>query len=365
MSLSPDALALTLSRHVDLSNDRCQTLVMLVTGLLNARTVNLSHIASQVGGAALVASSYRRLQRFFQHVRLDEDWLARALVGLLGLAPPYRLCLDRTNWKVGTRDINLLVLCIATRRLRLPILWSMIAHGGGSTMAQRQALMERYIALFGAASIDMLLADREFIGIQWIEFLVEKHIPFVIRVPERLIVALEDGRCVSLASLTRRRYLGQLATLAGRFQGMDERFAGTLRFAAKRRRGILIVVVTNGCPRAALNSYRKRWQIECLFAHAKTRGFNMEDTRLTRPAKLSLLIAVITLAIAWAQACAAAVKPKGDIPRAKHGYRRKSWFRMGFDTIRNWFQTNPTRAAQTWNAMWRRLPKRIKPIRVV
>lgn len=365
MSLSPDALGTTLSRHVLLSNDRCQTLAMLVTGLLNARTVNLSHIASQVGGTALVASSYRRLQRFFQYVRLDEDWLAKALVGLLGLAPPWRLCLDRTNWKVGTRDVNMLVLCIATRRLRLPILWSMIGHGGGSTVAQRQALMQRYLALFGAASIEVLLADREFVGNQWFEFLVEKHIPFVIRAPERLIVALVDGRCMSLAALTRHRYLGHLKTLAGRFEGMDERFAGTLRFAAKRRRGTLIVVVTNGCSNTALNSYRKRWQIECLFAHTKTRGFNMEDTRLTQPAKLSLLIAVVTLAIAWAQACADAVKPKGDIPRAKHGYRRKSWFRLGFDILRNWLQTDPTRARQTWNTIWRRLPKLLKPDRVV
>lgn len=365
MSLSPDTLASTLSRHVDLSNDRCQTLAMLITGVLNARTVNLSHIASQVGGTALVASSYRRLQRFFQYVRLDEDWLARALVAMLGLAPPWRLCLDRTNWKVGTKDINLLVLCIATRRLRLPILWSMIGHGGGSTMAQRQALLERYLALFGAASIEVLLADREFIGNQWFEFLAEKHIPFVIRVPERLIVALDDGRCMSLAALTRHRYLGRLKTLRGCFQGMDERFAGTLRFAAKRRRGTLIVLVTNGCPRTALASYRKRWQIECLFAHTKTRGFNMEDTKLTRPAKLALLIAVITLAIAWAQACADVVKPKGDIHRAKHGYRRKSWFRLGFDTLRNWLQTNPNRARQAWDTIWKRLPKKLKPSRVV
>ncbi|MDQ6438347.1 IS4 family transposase [Mesorhizobium sp. LHD-90] len=365
MSLSPDALALTLSRHVELSNDRCQTLAMLIVGVLNARTVNLSHIASQVGGAALVASSYRRLQRFFQYVRLDEDWLAKAVVTMLRLAPPYRLCLDRTNWKVGTRDINLLVLCITTRRARIPVLWDMLDHGGPSTMAQRQALLSRFIALFGADSIEVLLADREFIGNQWIEFLVEKHIPFVIRAPERLIVALDDGRCMSLASLTRHRYLGRLETLQGRFEGMDERFAGTLRFAAKRRRGTLIVVVTNGGSKTALNSYRKRWQIECLFAHTKTRGFNMEDTRLTRPEKLSLLIAVVTLAVAWAQACANTIKPNGDIPRAKHGFRRKSWFRIGFDTLRNWLQTDPPRATQAWDTIWKRLPKKLKPNRVV
>lgn len=30
--------------------------------------------------------------------------------------------------------------------------------------------------------------------------------------------------------------------------------------------------------RQALNDYRKRWAIECLFGDAKTRGLNLEDT---------------------------------------------------------------------------------------
>ena len=49
----------------------------------------------------------------------------------------------------------------------------------------------------------------------------------------------------------------------------------------------MLIVATNRNPRKALNAYNNRWQIECLFAHTKTRGFNMEDTRLTQPAKLS------------------------------------------------------------------------------
>ena len=46
MSISPDALAATLSRTIGLSNDRRQTLVVLIQGLINARTVNLSHLAA-------------------------------------------------------------------------------------------------------------------------------------------------------------------------------------------------------------------------------------------------------------------------------------------------------------------------------
>ncbi len=91
----------------------------------------------------------------------------------------------------------------------------------------------------------------------------------------------------------------------------------------------------------ALKAYRKRWQIECLFGDTKTRGFNMEDTRLTQPGKLSLLLALVALAMAWSVACACAIKGKQDIDRAGHGYRRKSWFRTGFDTLRHWINAQP------------------------
>lgn len=363
----PDALAATLARHFRLSNDRLQTLMVLIVGLISGRTVNLSHIAAAFRGPAKPESNYRRLQRFFQHVRLDEDWLAKALVTMLRLVPPYRLCLDRTTWKLGKTPINLLVLCIVTKQVRIPILWTILDRDGTSTMAQRQALIERYLRLFGVNSISMLLADREFIGNKWFEFLVDNDIPFAIRVPEKLLVMLDGGQLVSLALMTRHRpQLRRLPQFRGRFNDMAERFAGTLGFAAKRRHdGTLIIVASNRHPLAALATYKKRWQIECLFGDTKTRGFNMEDTKLTQPAKLSLLLAVIALAIAWVRACAKAVRPNGYIPRAKHGYRRKSWFRLGLDTLRHWMLAEPLAAQKTWHHICSRLPDHFRRPRVV
>ena len=62
-----DTLVGTLSFHFALSKPRLQTLALLVLGLVNGRTVNLSHIASRFSGTALIPSSYRRLQRFFRN----------------------------------------------------------------------------------------------------------------------------------------------------------------------------------------------------------------------------------------------------------------------------------------------------------
>jgi len=42
----PDTLTHTLSSHLALGKSRLQTLSWLIIGLVNARTVNLSHLAS-------------------------------------------------------------------------------------------------------------------------------------------------------------------------------------------------------------------------------------------------------------------------------------------------------------------------------
>ncbi len=50
---------------------------MLVVGMIGARTVNLGHIATEAGRGVLIASNYRRLQRFW----LDATYLKVRLGG--------------------------------------------------------------------------------------------------------------------------------------------------------------------------------------------------------------------------------------------------------------------------------------------
>jgi hypothetical protein len=156
------------------------------------------------------------------------------------------------------------------------------------------------MALFGKRSIKLLLADQEFIGNQWFEFLVKNDIHFAIRVSGRFHVRLDDGYEGPLSRLLRspasRR---RLMKARGCFVGMPQCFDATLGFGVtKLRNGTWLIVATDGNPRKALNAYKQRWQIECLFGDTKTRGFKIEDTRLTQPAKLALLLCVVALAIA-------------------------------------------------------------------
>ncbi|CAN7617314.1 IS4 family transposase [Pararhizobium sp. LjRoot238] len=345
------ALMTTLSTHFALSKSRLLSLVVLIAGLAQSRTVNLSHLASHLPGSALYASNYRRLQRFFQFVRLDTDSMALLVVQMLNLERPKCLALDRTNWKIGSTDVNILMLAIVTRRFRVPLLWTFLPHQGNSDTGHRIALMRRYLALFDAASITMLLADREFIGAEWMDFLCENKINFVIRVKIDMTVTLDDGRTWSFASLLRRKRARTAPAIGqGRLNGTPGPAKHAVHFAAKRLKSDewLIVVTNRQDVRQALNDYRKRWAIECLFGDAKTRGLNLEDTRIRSHDKLSCLLVVVTLAMAWAYRCATKTMGIKAIKRKTHGRREKSWFRIGLDALRNWIINAPANAIKAW-----------------
>ena len=47
----PDTLMLTLSSHLELGKSRLQTQSWLIIGVINARTVNLSHVTNQCSGS--------------------------------------------------------------------------------------------------------------------------------------------------------------------------------------------------------------------------------------------------------------------------------------------------------------------------
>jgi len=336
--------------HLGLSKDRVTTLAFIVVAMVSARTVNLSHLAAERPGRVQVASTYRRLQRFFQYVRLRRDWAAPLVAELTGLraSKSWDLTLDRTQWRIGGHEVNFLVLAAVTRRFRLPLMWAVLRGRGNSSTRQRIALIRRYLRLFDVSTIQLLLADREFVGHEWMDFLNENNIPFAIRLRENLRITTREGHELTLDARLHWRRRGK--TLTGWLGTGRSRGRHPLHFAAKPLKdGEWLVVATNAKPRNALNGYARRWAIECLFGDAKTRGLNIEDTRLTDPRKLALLMGIVALAIAWAaRAAKDKLGPKWP-PRKAHGYAAKSWFRTGFDQIRNLLRSDPLRAIAPWS----------------
>ncbi len=194
-------------------------------------------------------------------------------------------------------------------------------------------------------------------GLKWLSFLDGNGIPFAIRVKAGMRVETDDGRSLSLRSLlTKCRGARRFrATFPSRNDGQDDVAALTLSFAAKRiGGGELLIVASNVTGQNTLNAYRRRWSMRRLFGDTKTRGLNLEDTRLQIAAKLNLLLAIVALAVAWTNKTASTLIGRGRLKRKPHGHYAKSWFRTGFDEVRRLLRSDPCAAVEPWL----KIPKR-------
>ena len=52
--------------------------------------------------------------------------------------------------------------------------------------------------------------------------------------------------------------------------------------------GELLIVATDELSGFAIKTYGLRWEIETLFACLKSKGFNFEDTHITKPERIEI-----------------------------------------------------------------------------
>src|SRR5262245_16297301 len=109
---------------------RIKFVARFLLALYAVQTVNLSILANAFSGSAQIESNYKRLQRFLRQSEMPYAKLAVFNVRMLGLPGPYTLALDRTNWKVGVVDLNLLMLSIVYRGVEVPVVWIVLPKAG-------------------------------------------------------------------------------------------------------------------------------------------------------------------------------------------------------------------------------------------
>jgi len=118
--------------------------------LLATRTVNLSKLACVVFGDAQQSSRYRRIQRFFSKFPLDYQQIAGFIFKLFFVSGgQWYLSMDRTNWRWGKSDINILMLGIVFKGTAIPIYWMLLDKRGNSDTPERITLIQMFIDHFG------------------------------------------------------------------------------------------------------------------------------------------------------------------------------------------------------------------------
>lgn len=220
------------------------------------------------------------------------------------------LAIDRTNWQLGKKKVNVLVLGIVLPgKIFIPIVFDLLDKKGNSNQTERSDLLLRFIEIWNscesrtkAVQEFILVADREFIGSEWFKAIVAAGFNFVIRLRKD-----DYHHQVAQSMGTNMRHLNDKIRhhikKDGFFQTIITIKGAKYYYTVFKHRQtqsgdeneFFFVLSTIKETETIIISYDMRWGIECFFKHLKTNGFQLEQLNLKNNDSIALMIAILAL----------------------------------------------------------------------
>ena len=174
-----------------ISNKQLEQLVILTYGIIQSKTVNISIVNDNIPlsetGCKNLDSQYKYLLKPFQ--RGDYEGLIKTCFRLLvihfyGGEGEIKLILDRTNWQLGSQNINILAIGLLDKTgIFIPLVWDDLGYKGNSDSQTRINLIDQLLRWWREMPIPEpqfeIMGDREFIGEKWLVALSQRKIEYV------------------------------------------------------------------------------------------------------------------------------------------------------------------------------------------
>lgn len=277
-----------------------RNLASMVVGMCYARSVNLPQIASFAKPANIQLEA--RVQRFERVVQCPKlvplealKPVSKRVLATLGKNQPLMILMDRS---MINDTLNLLWISVGFQGRALPLGWVLVPHEGNSDLALQQKILSWLKEILPPAAKAVIVADREFHSIrlaQWLE--EELQLDYVLRIKAGTYLEL-DGEVLKIS---------ELAVKGESFQVKDVKITKDSELAYRTNLTIHWgadeeepwCLATNLELAESVATYGKRYWIEEMFSDHKSRGLNLEKTRLTDSDRLQKLLVAVTLAYLW------------------------------------------------------------------
>ena len=315
---------------------------VLICGMIHCRTVCLYKLRSFVGrylgnSTSSLGAHYKRLTRFFCSHREADLWQVFLAQGLSLFRHKVKyLILDGTKWKIGARKYHFQTLSMVYKGLSIPIAWIDLEKMGSSSEAERIALFTQALDWYQLKG-KTLLADREYVGTQWFNFLIDKEIDFIIRIR----LGDYEKQVNQSAGFSYDQLLAKVSNSNRSYAKTIQLGKGYFSFSVKRNRHqqpfdpYVILLSSTHPPKEAYKIYALRWQIEQCFKHLKSNGFCLEKMGLKDPMKVRLMMAMVIFAYCISVHFGLSHSHKTPLKTYANGkqYPQISVFRLGLDTL--------------------------------
>lgn len=209
------------------------------------------------------------------------------------------LILDRTNWKLGETNRNLMFIGTVVGHVFLPLLQCILDKQGNSNTQERLDLLSQLRLHIQSLQDYIIVGDREFIGMDWFEELSTLGYNFVFRTRDKAYLREmfnllpTEKPCVSTLQ-ARAKQKGHIRLILP-IKGIHLYYYVIYIAENKPKHQFLHLVSTIDDPKRIATIYAKRWHIECFFKHIKSNSFNFEDTHLKDNDKVLIMSYILSL----------------------------------------------------------------------
>jgi IS4 transposase len=306
---------------------------LYIPALIQSGSVQFHLTAKYLNQEVKLDSNTKRIQDFYREVTINYEYVALLLLMLMP-KKKLRICIDRSEWDFGCCQVNILMVLVGQDDFFVPFYWELLDNkSGNSSSEDRISLFEKVLKIIPIERIGLVVADREFIGHQWLKYLKDKGISFCVRMPKSHKIQRLNGEILQAEEIALKYPEGTYLV-----DCMVDGIWGNVYIKPLDNGDILFVF--GNCQAKLLGQlYRKRWVIEACFQNLKSRGFNLEDTHMKILDRLSKLIAMVSMAYAFCVSLG--IYADRNIKKIKlknHGYKTNSFFRVGKNMIDDLFR---------------------------
>jgi Transposase DDE domain len=316
-----------LTHHLDRQAQRITGLTLFAMAVIKTRHMDTKQLSLAMNSQVTDESNQKRLQRLLDEIILTPKE-QQAL--LLNHQHAVRISLDRTQWNFGNLTNNLLTAAVETHDFAVPITCHDLGVKGCSNDDERIEAINQVLKIIPAKRIEVLTADREFASQRLIAHLIKCKLAFSLRLKSDAIIEHGQARRAAADWFTTHRRKRLRAAVV---YGSQVHVCGR-RWRNHRGQADYLIVVTNLEPDVGFDVYKTRWRIETLFAALKSRGFNLEATRVVQSARLENLVLLLGLVLLLALRVGVWVKSNLGCRSRADGVPLYSVFRLGLDFLR-------------------------------
>lgn len=285
------------------------TLVQLGSAIAAGSVVHLPRLAMRIHDRAHPESRIKRLSRWLKNPRSRPACfyapLAQHLARQLSRRQPLVLVIDAS---AVARGCAVLMVSALYQRRALPLSWLTRRGSKGAFSTQDHLrLFEQLAPLVPADAAVVVLGDGEFDAPALQRALAQRGWHYVLRTSRRTWIddgftCCQAGELVVSQPEAASEAASEAAILVVPGASVTASRYGPVQVVAWHEAGHrhgLCLVTNLELGQEAVRWYRRRFQVETLFSDQKRRGFGLERSHVSDPARVDALLIAVSLAYVW------------------------------------------------------------------